>query len=79
MQALCGTHVEVPTLDGRVITIPISQIVKPNEPKVVANEGMPLVGKSTRGNLNIKFDVQYPEMLTNAQKEKLVEVLRPTS
>jgi len=79
VQALCGTHVEVPTLDGRVITIPISQIVKPNEPKVVANEGMPLVGKSTRGNLNIKFDVQYPEMLTNAQKEKLVEVLRPTS
>merc|ERR1719158_108337 len=74
--ALCGTVVEVQTLDRRTISIPITNIVKNNEAKVVPNEGMPVVGKSTRGNLLIKFDVQFPEMLSNAQKEKITEVLR---
>jgi DnaJ-class molecular chaperone len=73
--ALVGTVVEVLTLDRRTIPIAINEIVKPNTPKVVPGEGMPLVGKSTKGNLIIQFDVQFPEMLTEDQKSKIKEIL----
>lgn len=77
--ALIGTTVEVLTLDQRTIPIAITEIVKPNEPKLVADEGMPIVGKpNKRGNLIIKFDVQFPDMLTVAQKEKIVDALTLT-
>jgi DnaJ family protein B protein 13 len=73
-QSLTGTIVEVETLDLRTIAININEIVKPNQQKKVPGEGMPKVGGG-KGDLLISFNVEYPEMLTAAQKEKILEVL----
>lgn len=76
--ALTGTVVEVKMLDGRVLPIPITEIVKPNQPKRVPNEGMPLVNSpGKKGDLVIEFDVQYPDMLTEAQKVKIRSIFAP--
>ncbi|XP_022954922.1 dnaJ homolog subfamily B member 4-like isoform X2 [Cucurbita moschata] len=54
----------------------LTDIVKPGDEMVLANEGMPIskeLGK--KGNLRIKFDVKYPSRLTTEQKSDLIRVL----
>jgi len=74
--ALCGTTVEVVTLDGRVLRVPVTEIITPHQEKAVAGEGMP-INKSpgTRGNLRIKFEVLFPSQLNATQKQALRDVL----
>lgn len=74
--ALIGTTVEVKMLDGRVIPVPINEIVKPNQQKLVAGEGMPWASDPTKkGDLLIEFNVQYPDMLNDFQKVQIKEAL----
>lgn len=74
LEALCGVTVSIQTLSGRVVPIPVSEIVRPGLIKTVANEGMPLASNSSqRGNLVIDFNVSYPESLTEQQKYELKE------
>lgn len=75
-QALTGTTIEIKTLDGRTVPVPINEIVKPSCPKIVPNEGMPLPSDPTkRGQLFIQFDVKFPDMLTDTQKVQIQEIL----
>jgi DnaJ-class molecular chaperone len=74
-EALIGTTVEVQTLDLRVLPIAITDMVRPNTPKVVPGEGMPKVGGSGHGDLIINFDIQFPDMLTETQKSRIAEIL----
>ncbi|KAK3754830.1 hypothetical protein QZH41_002146 [Actinostola sp. cb2023] len=75
-QALTGCVVDVPTLDGRIISIPINDIVKPGYSKVVTDEGMPLSkNPQQKGNLSIQFDIRYPNHLSPEQKRLLKEAL----
>ncbi|KAG1680426.1 hypothetical protein FOA52_015517 [Chlamydomonas sp. UWO 241] len=67
-QALCGTSIEVPTLDSRTLAVPISDIVKPGHRTVVAGEGMPIPGGAGRGNLIVEVELLFPQGLTEAQK-----------
>ncbi|XP_072514288.1 dnaJ homolog subfamily B member 13 [Salminus brasiliensis] len=74
--ALTGFAVEVETLDGRLLTIPINDIVDPQYSKVVPGEGMPLSSSpSTRGDLIIHFKTHYPEKLTAEKKRLLKQAL----
>jgi len=68
--ALAGTNVNLKTLDGRNLLVPLTDIVIPGFELVVAGEGMPISknGDGTKGNLKIKFDVEFPKRLTPAQK-----------
>jgi len=76
LKALTGTVVEVPTLDGRVLAVPVTDVVSPGYVKIVPGEGMPVSGKEgKKGNLQIKFDVVYPAALSISQKEKLALIL----
>nr|XP_043870410.1 dnaJ homolog subfamily B member 13-like [Solea senegalensis] len=66
--ALTGFSVNVETLDGRLLTIPINDIVQPMYKKVVSGEGMPLSqDPSQRGNLIITFHIHFPEKLSPEQ------------
>ncbi|XP_069556586.1 dnaJ homolog subfamily B member 13 isoform X1 [Brachyistius frenatus] len=67
--ALTGFSVDVQTLDGRLLCIPINDIVHPTYKKVVTGEGM-LLSKdpSQRGDLIITFDTQFPEKLSTEGK-----------
>ncbi|XP_068457494.1 dnaJ homolog subfamily B member 13 [Clinocottus analis] len=74
--ALTGFSVDVPTLDGRLISIPINDIVHPSYTKVVTTEGMPLSqNPDQRGNLIITFDIQFPETLSAERKYLIKQAL----
>ena len=75
-EALCGTTVEVPTLDGRKLAVSCPEVVSPGYEKTVPGEGMPLSKTpDQRGNLIIRFHIVFPKYLEQAQKDTLKKVL----
>ncbi|XP_044492045.1 dnaJ homolog subfamily B member 1-like [Mangifera indica] len=76
LEALTGQTFSVPTLDGRNLIIPVTDIIKPGYEVVIPKEGMPISrDASKKGNLIIKFDVMFPSRLTDEQKSDLKSVL----
>ncbi|KAJ7541950.1 hypothetical protein O6H91_10G082700 [Diphasiastrum complanatum] len=74
--ALTGCTVTLNTLDGRTLTIPITDIITPGYDKVVPREGMPFAKEpGNRGNLRIKFDVRFPSRLSTEQKAGMKKIL----
>ncbi|KAM4546950.1 dnaJ homolog subfamily B member 13 [Fundulus diaphanus] len=74
--ALTGFNMDVQTLDGRLLTIPINDIVHPSYKKVLSGEGMPLPqDPSQRGNLVIAFDIEFPEKLSAESKNLIKHAL----
>ncbi|XP_068187218.1 dnaJ homolog subfamily B member 13 [Antennarius striatus] len=72
-KALTGFSVDVKTLDGKRLNVPINDIVHPAYKKIVTGEGMPLSQDcSQRGDLIITFDIQFPENLS-AEKKQLIK------
>eukprot|EP00164_Ancoracysta_twista_P001288 GFYU01001688.1.p1 GENE.GFYU01001688.1~~GFYU01001688.1.p1 ORF type:complete len:328 (+),score=93.15 GFYU01001688.1:151-1134(+) len=68
LDALCGVVVEVPTLDSRVLTIPVQDVIFPGFKKVVTGEGMPIENVGGKGNLVLDFDLVFPASLQPEQK-----------
>ncbi|KAK6931169.1 DnaJ domain [Dillenia turbinata] len=76
LQALTGKIINITTLDGRNLSIPISEIIRPGHEIMVPNEGMPISKEpSKKGNLRVKFDIKFPSRLTAEQKSDLKRVL----
>lgn len=77
-EALTGYTVRVTTLDGRVLTIPINNVIHPNYEEVVPREGMPIPkDPSKKGNLRIKFNIKFPTRLSTEQKAGIKKLLAP--
>ncbi|XP_072025716.1 dnaJ homolog subfamily B member 4-like [Amphiura filiformis] len=75
-QALCGTSLTVPTIDGRKLKVPMTDIIKPNTEKRISGEGLPHPKTpARRGELVIKFDISFPDRLTKTTKEVLSDTL----
>ncbi|KAG7515547.1 dnaJ-like subfamily B member 13 [Solea senegalensis] len=75
--ALTGFSVDVETLDGRLLTIPINDIVHPMSRKLVSGEGMPLSqDPSQKGNLIITFHIHFPERLSPEQRYLIKKALK---
>ncbi|XP_050976988.1 dnaJ homolog subfamily B member 13 [Labeo rohita] len=75
-KALTGFSVEVETLDGRLLNIPINDIVHPQYTKIVSGEGMPLASNPLkRGDLIMRFITQFPEKLSPEKKQLLKQAL----
>ncbi|XP_073123032.1 uncharacterized protein [Henckelia pumila] len=76
LESLTGKTLELTTLDGRNISVPLTEIIKPGHEVVVPNEGMP-ISKDPRkkGSLRIQIDVKYPKRFTEGQKYELRRVL----
>nr|KYP33594.1 DnaJ isogeny subfamily B member 13 [Cajanus cajan] len=76
VEALTGYTVQLTTLDGRNLTIPVNSIISPTYEEVVKGEGMPIPKEpSKRGNLRIKFNIKFPSRLTSEQKSGLKRLL----
>ncbi|KAK4396117.1 DnaJsubfamily B member 13 [Sesamum angolense] len=76
VEALTGYTVQVTTLDGRNLTIPINNIVSPTYEEVVKGEGMPIPKEpGKKGNLRIKFNIKFPSRLTSEQKTGIKRLL----
>jgi len=74
VEALCGTRVPVKTLDGRtiVLTVPPGATVSPDGFQRVTGEGMPTRGNPfLKGNLYVRFEVDFPNRIDQATAEAL--------
>uniref|UniRef100_A0A1I7Y0G8 J domain-containing protein n=1 Tax=Steinernema glaseri TaxID=37863 RepID=A0A1I7Y0G8_9BILA len=74
--ALCGSVVHVPLLDGSTTPLRLDSIVRPNTTRRITAKGLPNPkAPSTRGDLLVEFDVKFPESLNSEQKLMLQNVL----
>ncbi|GKE52669.1 DnaJ homolog subfamily B member 1, partial [Tanacetum coccineum] len=69
-EVLTGYTVHLSTLDARNLTIPINSIISPTyEEVMVEGEGMPIPKEPSRkGNLRVKFKIDFPTRLYLDQK-----------
>jgi len=76
-EALCGTVVQVPTLDGKKVGINCTgEILKPNATKRLQGYGLPFPKDlERRGDLIVNFDVMFPEQLSQSSKDIIYDVL----
>lgn len=78
-EALTGFHCVVDHLDGRKLSIspPTGTVLDPEQLYEVAREGMPVprTGGVERGNLMIKFRVQYPTNIADGDLALLRKIL----
>ena len=76
VEALTGCTVTLTTLDGRTINISLNDIIHPGYEKVLPKEGMPIAKEpGRRGNLRIKFDIEFPSRLNGEQKAGIKRLL----
>jgi DnaJ family protein B protein 4 len=76
VEALTGCTVTIQTLDGRTLTITLTEIITPGYEKIVPKEGMPMVKEpGKKGNLRIKFDIKFPTRLSAEQKAGVKRLL----
>lgn len=75
--ALCGSIIEAPTLDGRKKGLNLmDEVIKPNTTKKLQGYGLPFPKEPTkRGDLIVKFDIQFPDRLSSNSKDILSDVL----
>eukprot|EP00051_Salpingoeca_urceolata_P013252 m.165852 g.165852 ORF g.165852 m.165852 type:complete len:313 (-) comp17743_c1_seq6:120-1058(-) len=74
--ALAGCIVELLTLDGRKLNIPVNDVVTPGYEKRVPGEGMPITkSPGKRGDLRLKFDITFPTSLSEHQKALIRKAL----
>jgi len=75
--ALCGTTVQVPNLDGSTIPIVMTNdVIKPTTVKRLQGQGLPLPKQpSRRGDIIVQFDIVFPDHLPPATRDILRECL----
>ncbi|PAV90893.1 hypothetical protein WR25_24199 isoform A [Diploscapter pachys] len=74
--ALCGTTISVPTLDGSNYSLPLVDVVKPGTIKRLPHMGLPNPkNPSVRGDLIVEFDIQFPSTVNSTQKELIRNAL----
>jgi DnaJ-class molecular chaperone len=75
VQSICGFEMVIKGIDGQKLIIKnFETIIKNSDKKIIRDHGMPILGRSGRGNLIINFEVEYPDKLSNEIKNKLSEV-----
>jgi DnaJ family protein B protein 5 len=73
---LLGAIIQVPTLDGRKKQIQMNEIINPQTEKRIAGEGLPYPKQtSKKGDIIVKFDIKFPEVMTPQQREVLNQYL----
>lgn len=73
-KALCGTIVQVLTLDERLLSIPINYVVKPGTRHVVKNEGLPTLNDGEFGDLIIELNIIFPKVVPEKLKKEILKL-----
>lgn len=76
-EALCGTVAQIPTLEGKKVGLQLlDEVIKPNSTKRLQGYGLPFPkDPSRKGDLIVKFDVLFPDRLSQSTKDILFDVL----
>nr|CCA16075.1 conserved hypothetical protein [Albugo laibachii Nc14] len=70
-EALVGFEKTFEHLDGHKVTLKRDEVTPPRFVAVIKNEGMPIQDSTESGDLHIKIFVEFPDHLTEEQKEGL--------
>lgn len=80
VDALTGCLLSIPLLGGENMNIWINDIIYPGYEKVIAGQGMPIPNEDgKRGNLRIRFRVEFPTKLSEDQRSDLFSLLQDAS
>lgn len=80
VNALTGCSISIPLLGGDNMTLSFDDIIYPGYEKVIRGQGMPNPKEqSRRGDLRIKFLVEFPVELSDEQRAEAVDILRDCS
>jgi len=76
-EALCGTVVTVPLLNGQKRAINcMDEVIKPTSTRRIQGEGLPYPKEPNRkGDLIVKFDITFPDRISQSSKDILGDVL----
>jgi len=75
-EALCGSVIQVPTLDGKKVAINCPEVIKPTTTKRLPGYGLPFPKEpSRRGDLVVSFDVLFPDTVSSGSKRTIYEAL----
>lgn len=78
--AIMCKPVQVRTLDNRVLVVNFDEMVSSNSVHKISGEGMPRKqNNAEKGDLYVKFDIQFPKQLKNEYKQEIVDILRSYS
>jgi len=78
VDALTGCSIPVPLLGGEIMTLSFeSTVIYPGYEKVIKGQGMPNAKKNgKRGDLRVKFLIDFPTNLTEEQRREAVSILQ---
>jgi curved DNA-binding protein len=76
-EAILGTTISVPTLDGKQLSLKIPAGTKHGTKMRLSGHGLPVMKSSKKGDLFVRIQVNIPKHLS-AQQKKLVEELAAT-
>lgn len=72
IESLVGYETKIKHLDNRELFIKVDEIIKDNMIRMIKYEGMPRDSEYLlRGHLFVKFNIVYPNVITEKQKTKL--------
>ena len=73
-EALVGFRKTIVHLDGHEVEVKARGVTKPFLIRTISDEGMPHHNfPSTKGNLYVKFHIDFPRRLSDEQKRRLAE------
>ncbi|XP_020958545.1 protein psi1-like isoform X2 [Arachis ipaensis] len=77
VDALTGCSLPIPILGGEKLTLSFENtVVYPGYVKVIEGQGMPtLKNDGKRGNLHVKFLVDFPKELSDEQRQEAFRIL----
>lgn len=80
VQALTGCSLTVPLLGEETMHLNFDEIIHPGYEKVIRGQGMPKPKEQgKRGDLRIRFLVNFPEDLSHEQRSDAVSILQDSS
>lgn len=74
-QSLIGFNIDIPHF-GKIVRIASDKVISPGFIRCIKEKGMPIVNSTNNyGDLNIKFNVIFPDSITNENKKLLENIL----
>jgi curved DNA-binding protein len=73
-EALLGTKINVPTVDGKQLSLRVPSGTKPKSKLRIAGQGLPHMKGGGSGDLFVVIDVNWPRHLDENQKELAVQL-----
>lgn len=75
-EALVGTTLNIPVLNGKAVALKLTDVIKPNTTRRIQGEGLPFPKQpNKRGDLIVEFDIQFPDTLSKSVQDRIGEIL----